>query len=282
MIRRYEATDAASLWPAYEEVFGREAARSLQVRWDWQYMLNPFNPGEPEVYVLVHDEKVVGMHAAFAVPLIIQGAHHQGFFLTDFFALPDFRLGGIGLVKTMQKIPGIGMGMPNALSRKLWDILGCYQYYQSRKRTVLLNECAYNHRPITKNLIKPIAMINSRWVKAKSKRLFRPIGATIENRLIGCESALDDFWQNCESDVQISLRKNANYLKWRYIDIPERDYQFRLCLRANRVVALVVYEIRGTSGIMHETLCLRGKESFLKMAISRQVHRGLTGTSWTY
>lgn len=264
MIRRYLASDASSLWPAYEQVFGSAAAESLQRRWQWQYICNPFNPGEPEIHVLVHGDEVVGMHAAFAVPMLINGVPHQGFFLGDLFTLPEFRLGSISLVREMQKLPGIGMGLPNKFSKRLWESLGCFQYFGARKLTALLSHSPFGNKPKIQKFIKPLAFTNRRWITSSIRRGGRALSCDIESSVMGFESKIDEFWRSCETDLRISLRKNFEYLKWRYIDIPNRQYQFRLGVHKGGIVALVVFEIQESGGLLLETLCLRGHEKCLK------------------
>lgn len=272
MIRKYKQEDSESLWQSFAETFGNDAARSLKERWQWQYLANPYNIDGPQVYVLVNDGKVVGMHGAFAVPMVIRGDSYQGYILSDFFTLPDYRLGGIALVKRMQKLPGIGIGQPNPMSQALWSSLGCFHYYKSRKRTAFLRGSISSPKAFLRYGLKPVSLLNKYFIHhnvlSDQKQLYNvDTRWTIVNSIVGLESEIDSFWIDCEQRCDVTLKKDAQYLKWRYIDFPNRSYQIRVAIDDQGVLALIVFEVRHYQGRILETLYREEARETLKVIV---------------
>ena len=55
-------------------VFGPDAAEASRLRWDWQYRLNPQNPGtDPLIWIAREGPSIIGQYATMPVRLVVKG-----------------------------------------------------------------------------------------------------------------------------------------------------------------------------------------------------------------
>jgi hypothetical protein len=67
---RYEDRDAIDA--LYRRVFGPDAADASRLRWDWQYRLNPQNPGTgPLIWIARDGPSIIGQYATMPVALSV-------------------------------------------------------------------------------------------------------------------------------------------------------------------------------------------------------------------
>jgi len=65
---RYRHGDRRAVDALYRRVFGIDAAEASRLRWDWQYHLNPNNPGNgPEIWVAREGPALIGHYATMPV-----------------------------------------------------------------------------------------------------------------------------------------------------------------------------------------------------------------------
>src|SRR5512139_724030 len=68
VIDRFRSEDRAAVAALYRRVFGNDAADANQLRWDWQYRRNPFNPGgHPQIWVAREGTSIVGHYGTLPV-----------------------------------------------------------------------------------------------------------------------------------------------------------------------------------------------------------------------
>ena len=73
-VARYRPEDRRSVEALYRRVFGHDAAVASRLRWDWQYRLNPNNPGqEPEIWIAREGTAIIGQYATMPVKLHVAG-----------------------------------------------------------------------------------------------------------------------------------------------------------------------------------------------------------------
>src|SRR5918998_1440516 len=67
-VDRFRPEDRRNVDALYRRVFGNDAADASRLRWDWQYRLNPNNPGhEPEIWIAREGTTIVGQYATMPV-----------------------------------------------------------------------------------------------------------------------------------------------------------------------------------------------------------------------
>lgn len=60
---------------------------------------------------------------------------------------------------------------------------------------------------------------------------------------------LDEFWQENKKKYNIMCVRDSKYLKWRYLDVPLREYRFLGLVKEGRLEGYIVGTIKNISGI---------------------------------
>ena len=113
-ITRYRAEDRRAVDALYRRVFGNDAADASRLRWDWQYRLNPNNPGhEPEIWIAREGTTIVGQYATMPVKLSVRGEEVPGSWGMDVMVAPERQRQGLGevLFRTWDRNVGASLGL---------------------------------------------------------------------------------------------------------------------------------------------------------------------------
>ena len=100
-ITRYRTEDKRGVEALYRRVFGNDAADASRLRWNWQYRLNPNNPGhEPEIWIAREGTTIVGQYATMPVKLNVRGQEVHGSWGMDVMVAPERQRQGLGGIAT--------------------------------------------------------------------------------------------------------------------------------------------------------------------------------------
>src|SRR4030095_5069697 len=95
-------------------VFGNDAAESSRLRWEWQYVRNPNNPGrEPEIWIAREGKAIVGQYATMPVQVAVAGQQVRGSWGMDVMVAPGRQRQGLGevLFRTWDRNVGASLGL---------------------------------------------------------------------------------------------------------------------------------------------------------------------------
>ncbi len=96
-IDRYRPDDRRQVEALYRRVFGPDAALASQLRWDWQYRLNPHTaPGRPLIWLARESQAIVGQYAAMPVRLWVAGKEVDAAWGMDVMVAPERQRQGLG------------------------------------------------------------------------------------------------------------------------------------------------------------------------------------------
>jgi GNAT superfamily N-acetyltransferase len=241
-VDRYRQDDRRAVDALYRRVFGSDAAEASRLRWDWQYRRNPNNPGgEPEIWVAREGPAIVGQYATMPVRLSVKGREVHGSWGMDVMVAPERQRRGIGevLFRTWDRNVGasLGLGLSDAsyrLFQKLrWPDVGpvpCLIKPLSRR--------AFRHPrwPVPVNrLISavtwPVVLIISR---------ARPLRAEV--RMIQrFDDSFTRLWETLAPKFDLSVRRDAAYLNWKFASAPHVRYLIAALLRDGQPAGYAVY-----------------------------------------
>lgn len=88
-------------------------------------------------------------------------------------------------------------------------------------------------------LVSPVKVVHSNRSKSASSII------KITNQNI---ALLDGLWAENKDKYQIINIRDSKYLKWRYLDIPKREYKFFGLMKENKLVGYIVGTIKKISG----------------------------------
>jgi predicted N-acetyltransferase YhbS len=267
-IDRYRPDDRRAVEALYRRVFGNDAAEASRLRWEWQYRRNPNNPGqEPEIWVAREGPGITGQYATMPVRLSVKGQEVQASWGMDVMVAPERQRQGLGevLFRTWDRNVGasLGLGLSDAsyrLFQKLkWPDVGpvpCFVKPLSRRALRRPNWPDPVNRLVSAVTLPFIRII------ARS----RPLRAEV--RLIQrFDDSFTALWEELAPRFDLSVRRDAAYLNWKYASAPHVRYSIAALVRdgTNRGYAVYrhVHEPRGRVTLLVDFLADPGDEDGL-------------------
>lgn len=229
--RGYRAGDEISILELFRRSFFHE--RSLE-HWQWKFQRNPWGR-EKIVLAFDGDAKLVAQYAGYPVPFRRAGAdllaHQIGDTMTD----TSVRYGGRGPSSTLARS---AFAFYDAFCRAQVAFnygfnVGNIQKFSTRfLESACVEPVTYRTIDVRSHPVVPIR----RW-----ERIVRGYRLELVTRP-GDE--YDELFARVERDYGILVRRDREYLQWRYFDSPEL-YHFIAIRKFTVLVGWIVFRIRG-------------------------------------
>jgi hypothetical protein len=241
-IDRYRADDRRAVEALYRRVFGNDAADASRLRWDWQYRRNPNNAGgEPEIWIAREGTTIVGQYATMPVRLAVKGREVNGSWGMDVMVAPERQRQGLGevLFRTWDRNVGasLGLGLSEAsyrLFQKLrWPDVGpvpCFvkpltrRAFRNPRFPVPINR-------LISAVTLPIVLVVSRT---------RPLRAEVKP-IPRFDDSFTALWETLAPKFDVSVRRDAAYLNWKFASAPHVRYSLAALLREGKAAGYAVY-----------------------------------------
>ena len=226
-IRRYADGDEAAILDLFARSFHQARTRA---HWEWKYRRNPWGT-ERITEAFDAEGALVGHYAGYPVPFHVRG--------TDVVAHQ------IGDTMTAAHVRHIGRGRTSILGRVAThfyenfcagQVAFNYGFNVSniqRFSTLFLNATAVE--PVTYRVAKPFAAAGraSRWMRGYQLEIVRDPGPD-----------LDRFFDRVKDAYGFLIRRDAAYLRWRYVDCPDVPYFLIAIRKWRRLAGWIVIRIR--------------------------------------
>ena len=213
------------------------SARRLEARWDWQYANHP-QSDRVLILVAVQDERIVAATSYLPMDILIAGrvltCHHA----SDSMVHPEFRRRGLMSELYKRAIKEIGTNCAKGVNRgmdKLLEGLG-YQYVEPDSTRV--------------RYISPVRLVLNRLMGSGPRAMADVPRRGLHSQLkwVGrFDSRFDEFWNRVAPRYSAVVVKNSDYMNWRYVDIPHREYVALLREQDDQVVAVLVLSLHTDS-----------------------------------
>ncbi len=241
-IVRYHRTDRRGVDALVRRVFGHDAANASQLRWEWQYALNPNTPPDgPLILVAREGPTVVGQQASMPVTLQAAGREWRAGWATDLMVAPERRRQGIGEV------------LFRAFDRSVDAALGLGIAPASRP---LMQKLKWPYLDTVPCLVKPLtrrALRQPRWPMPLNRLVsaatlpavrlvsrIRPLAAQIEP-VRHFDARFTELWERLAPAFDLAVRRDADYLNWKFIEPPHVRYSVVALKRGETVGGYAVY-----------------------------------------
>ncbi|RPJ53066.1 MAG: GNAT family N-acetyltransferase, partial [Acidobacteria bacterium] len=241
-IVRYQPSDRRGVDTLFRRVFGHDAANASELRWRWQYVLNPNIAADGAAIWLAREgPTVVGQHAT--IPVILQAAGRQwrAAWATDLMVAPERRRQGIGEMlfrawdRQVDAALALGMSTP---SRRLIEKL----------RWPYLDDVPCLVKPLTRRALRhprwPTPL--NRLVSAATLPLVRvvsrsrPLAAQIEP-IRHFDARFTELWERLAAQFDLAVRRDADYLNWKFIEPPHVRYSVAALKRHETIGGYAAY-----------------------------------------
>lgn len=245
--RAYLEGDEHEILALFNEVFKTD--RSLD-HWYWKFRDNPY--GSHKICVGISGEgEIVSQYAGYPVPFCstIEDDTTPEYFLTvhigDTFTHPNVRRIGLGktgllarttahyVAKFLEGFVPFGFGFNTATVKKLGERYLGYRFGDS----VVLWRKDLSTGPFTR--------------PGFFARIFS--GFTVEE-VLSVDDEWDDFFGHVCPAYEFLVKREVAYLKWRYLDCPDKDYRIFAVRRKGALVGWGVFVSKGSVLIWGDAL----------------------------
>lgn len=245
VVDRRRAADDEELFGLYEAVFGARLTEGSKKRWRWQYLENPWSHnGSPQIWVAREGKRVLGQYASMPVRLWWGGREIAASWGMDVFLRPEARGQGIGalLFATWSDAVDVALGLgltPSSygLFKKLrYTDVGPVPFFQK-----ILDPKAV----LGRRLGSLVGALGAPLLSA-GLRITRPsptptAEAGIDVRPVQDFTAeYDQLWERARDSFAMCVRRDAPYLRWKYLACPSKRYDVHEARRGDDLRGFVV------------------------------------------
>ena len=260
-IVRREPQHVDQLNKMYADVFGAELYDKSLKRWNWQYLDNPgIGKSEPAIWVAVQGDVVLGQLATMEFPMWWGDHEVQASAAMDYMVRNEARGRGIGIALTEAWLDhvdvGLGLGLtPSsyALFRKTMTDVGPVPSYLR----ILDSKMFARHR-----LGWFLGTITAPFLKMALHFTVSPAAqeTNLNVRMVSDFSKdYDDLWLRVRGSYAAIVRRDSNYLNWKYIRCPFRSYRIYEARTAEMLSGYIVTRTEGDPsfqrGIIVDLFC---------------------------
>jgi GNAT superfamily N-acetyltransferase len=251
LVERRSAADGETLFRLYQEVFGAGLTEGSRRRWRWQYLDNPANVDGPEIWVARDGETLLGQYASMPVRLWWGGRDVRSSWGMDVFVRAEARGRGVGarLFTTWSDHVDVALGLgltPSSygLFQKLrYHDVGPVPFFQK-----VLDPAAVARRHLGRlgAAAAPVLALGLR--VAERERAHAEAGAVEVRPGEGFGPEHEALWERARGSYAMCVRRDAGYLRWKYVDCPHRRYDLAEARRAGELAGFAVSrheELRG-------------------------------------
>jgi hypothetical protein len=244
-IDRFRPDDRRGVELLYRRTYGADAADAHRLRWEWQHRRNPSNPsGVPDIWVAREGPTVVGQYPTVPVRVSIKGLEIEGAWGTEALVAPERDRQGLdeALLRAWDRNSGalLAFGV-SAESRAILDRL---RWPVSRPVPCLV-------KPLTRRALRlpnmptavnqTLSVLSHPFVQVVARS--RPLWAECEP-IRRFDSSFTALWERLAARFDLTVRRDAPYLNWRYVEPPHVRYSIVALKRQNVVHGYAVYRHR--------------------------------------
>jgi GNAT superfamily N-acetyltransferase len=241
----YRPEDRRAVEALYRRVFGTDAAEASRLRWDWQYGRNPNNPsGTPVIWIAREGPTIVGQYATMPVRLWVGGREVDASWGMDVMVAPERQRQGIGevLFRTWDRHTGasLGLGLSES-SHRLFQKLRWPEPGPVPCLVKPLTRRAFRRASWPESVNRLVSAVTLPLVKVVART--RPLRAEIE-MIRRFPPEFSELWERLAPKFDFSVRRDARYLNWKYIEAPHVRYSVAALKREGRIDGYAVYRHR--------------------------------------
>lgn len=219
----------------YPDHFIYKDRELTRLYWQWRHYSNPDITSRIYVIKGGGDGVIAGMRPISFMPIRVNGKDVSSVMLTAVITHPDYRRKGIfsSLVKhSMKESKDSGASFaftfPNEKSyaiyskKREWRHIGSIPLFA---KIIDLNRVLQSQLG-SLFLVRWMSMFGNKVLKFIYKRpVFDSFNTKIDIRMTkDIDNSYDQFWHKVSSDYSIIIKRDANYLRWRYLDNPVMKY----------------------------------------------------------
>lgn len=253
-------------------------------RWRWFYQENP--AGKSYIWLAEDSGKIVGQAATVPVLLKIGDAIVRGRLGADAMTHPEYRHQGMYPILTKHRNEETGkdgiyitysFSGRSAVQRITKKYFGTVHIGNTRVFAMPFDWRNTLKLKTNNGFLLTLGALSGGIIKNvlyRAKKLPVIEGLTIKE-IAGFDGRFDGFWSEVSGHYQIMVARSREYLKWRYVDIPDTEYSIYSAEKDNEIHGYMVlrklHRKKVALGVIFDIL-----------ALSPGVTRGLIGQAVQY
>jgi GNAT superfamily N-acetyltransferase len=295
LVRQATLCEKPALFEFLRHAYPDRWQYKFPARWEWEYENNPFVQGAPPIWIALAGDRIIGQSGALVEPLVIHGQDTRVGWGVDFFVLPEFR--GQGLGTRLQQANNAGnevfMSLSMAASAaRIKTAIGLQplppvpvfmKIVKHDPESVLTTLAARTHLPEGILRVTGLPRLGASLLTARTARRARNIPPPVPGALtplaqFGPET--DDLWARLSGKFTALIRRDAEYLNWKYVQQPHVQYE-RYMTERGYVIFRRARPPERNAGLILDVFADPADEPTLRTLLSFASHR-LTAQGVTY
>lgn len=266
---RYRSEDRRALEQLYRRVAGPEAAERLRLTWQWERRLNPAARGQAAHPWLAHEgTAIVGACDGLPVRVSMSGRELAGVWLADPIVVAERGRQGLheALLRAWHREAEITLAAGIADStRAVLDRMRVPRAVPVPCVVKPLSRRALRRPDWPTPVNRLVSAVTLPFVRVVARQ--RPIRETVEvvRRLDG---SADRLWADAAGKLALAVRRDAQYVNWRFAEAPHARYAIAVLRRGPDVAGYAVYrharEPRGRVTHLVDFLAVPGDDRAVK------------------
>ncbi len=284
IVRRRPEHDP-ELFALYAEVFGDGNLERSRRRYDWQYFENPNTPEDgPVIWMAREGDTLLGQMATMPFPMWWGDREFRASAGNDYFVRKSAQGRGIGIALSNRWADEVDVALALGLTPSSYPLF--------RKLFTDVGPV-----PSFVKILDPVAVARKKWGRAAGTLAgpFLGIGLALFSRgpatpleadvrlVESFSDEYDDLWLRTRSSFGASVRRDARYLRWKYLACPFRDYRVLEARQAGRLSGYAVIREEGEAGFRRgviadlfcDTTDVATQDALLAASIAEFSGRGL-------
>ena len=250
-VKEYEDKDFDELIELHNDNYG-DVCISNEKFLNWQYNSNPSGKAVIKLAVDNKNNKIAGEYVVIPMKLKVESNVINGTLSLNTLTKKEYRGKGIfkGLAKEVYKECSnselaFTYGFPNQNSYP--GFINKLDFKELGQVPLLLKPLNYKvlvERKVSKFLGRLTPKFNSyKRFNAENKnfKIYDINRSNIKD--------IDDLWNKIKHNYKVIGVRDSQYIKWRYIDIPLREYKILAIKKDNQVLGYIVANVRDVDGI---------------------------------
>lgn len=252
IVPRQPAHDEA-LFRLYAGVFGEERARASRSRWSWQYRANPFARGECVWAAREAGDEgaLLGQMATMPVGLWWDGREVRASWGMDFFVRKEAEGRGLGPLLARQWLESVDVALALGLTppaHALYRRLGFRDVGRVPFFLKVLDHAAVARRRL--GAVGSVLGPALRVALGVRTGVWHEPTAHLEVRSVSTVgSEHDALWEEARGSYAMCVRRDAAYLRWKYLEAPHRRYALLEARREGRLAGIAVWRDEDYHGL---------------------------------
>lgn len=284
IIRRRPEHDP-ELFALYAEVFGDGNLQRSRRRYDWQYFENPNTEEDgPVIWMAREGDTLLGQMATMPFPMWWGDREVRASAGNDYFVRKNAQGRGIGIALSNRWADEVDVALALGLTpssyplfKKLFADVGPVPAFLK-----ILDATAVAKRkwgPVAGALAGPVIGLGltlfSRTPGQATDVVVSPVGTIVDE--------YDELWLRARASFATCVRRDARYLRWKYLACPFRDYRVLEARKAGQLSGYAVIREEGEAvfrrGVIADLFCdttdLATQDALVSAAVTAFSKNGL-------